>query len=207
MPVRTGVSWWCRRAGGARREEGFTLIELLVAMTLFLVLGAITLSAIVTLSQGLERERITSDITAEARVALERIAREARQAHDLDNPSVHSMTLRVDFDGSGTDNGTLADPEVVTYAFDSGSDSIEMTAQDQHGATITEALLAGQVEELAFTYTSSDWTKDADNDGTVTQAEAGPDGVDRVQISLTVERDDHDEVFRTQVTLRNRSQS
>ncbi len=41
-----------------------------------------------------------------------------------------SLKLCVDFDGSGTNNGTLADPEVVTYAYDPAHKSISMTALD-----------------------------------------------------------------------------
>ncbi len=195
------------RERSAQRDRGFTLVELLVAMTLFLIFSAIVLTAVVTLSKGLDQARVTSDITAEARIAVERMGREARQAHDLTSPSATSMTLEVDFDGSGTSNGTLADPEIVTYAYDTTTKSITLTAKDSGGATLTQALLAGQVQDLSFTYTSSNWAKDANGDGTVTIAEAGAAGVDRVAIRLVVQRDGQNEVFRTETTLRNRSQS
>ena len=39
-------------------ESGFTLVELLVAMTLFLVLGGVVLTAVITMSKALDRERI-----------------------------------------------------------------------------------------------------------------------------------------------------
>jgi prepilin-type N-terminal cleavage/methylation domain-containing protein len=184
------------------RTSGFTLIELLVAMALFLVLGAITLTAIVSLSKGLDRERVTSDITSEARVALDRMAREVRQAEKLENPLPGSMKLSIDFDGNGVIDGSLADPEVVTYAHDSANDSIAMTAMDPSGTTVTAALLAGQVKDLTFKYRSSNWQEYGPDDDV-----SNPADVDRVIIDLTVERDGQDEVFRTQVTLRNRSQS
>jgi prepilin-type N-terminal cleavage/methylation domain-containing protein len=184
------------------KTAGFTLIELLVAMALFLVLGAITLTAIVSLSKGLDRERVTSDITSEARVALERMAREVRQAQELESPLPGSMKLSIDFDGNGVIDGSLADPEVVTYAHDSANDSIAMTAQDPSGTTVTAALLAGQVKDLTFRYRSSNWQEFGPHDEV-----SNADDVDRVIIDLTVERDGQDEVFRTQVTMRNRSQS
>jgi prepilin-type N-terminal cleavage/methylation domain-containing protein len=177
------------------REQGFTLVELMVAMTLFLILGGVVLSAVITMSRGLDEERVTSDI------------RELRQANSLGSAQPTSVKLGIDFDGSGTNNGTLADPEVVTYAYDSGSHSIAMTAQDAGGSTVTEALLAGQVKDLTFSYTSSNWARDANGDGTVTLDEAGIDGVDRVDIRLVVERDGQEDVFTTEVTLRNRSQT
>jgi hypothetical protein len=179
----------------------------MVAMTLFLVLSAIVLSAIITMAKALDRERVSSDTTAEARVALERMARELRQANNLDSAQPTSMRVFVDFDGDGVNSGTLDNPEIVTYAYDAGSQSIKMTGQDASGSTINAALLAGHVKSLDFTYTSSNWAKDANHDGTVTMAEAGVDGIDRVDIRLVVDRDGHDEVFKTQVTLRNRSQT
>ena len=39
--------------GRPGREAGFTLVELMVAMTLFLVLAAVVLSAIVTMAKAL----------------------------------------------------------------------------------------------------------------------------------------------------------
>jgi hypothetical protein len=77
-----------------------------------------------------------------------------------------------------------------------------MTAQDPSGTTVTAALLAGQVKDLTFRYRSSNWQKYGPNDEV-----SNADDVDRVIIDLTVERDGQDEVFRTQVTMRNRSQS
>ena len=195
-------------------DRGFTLVELLVAMTLFLIFSAVVLTAVVTMSKGLDKARVTSDISAEARIALERIAREVRQAESfggtLTSPAA-SLTTKVDFNGNGVIDGSLDDPETVTYAFVPGSSgnpgTIRMTAQDSHGATLSQSLLAGQVAELRFDYTSSDWRRDVNGNGIVTLAEAGADGVDRVAIRLVVERDDQDEVFSTEVTLRNRSQS
>lgn len=192
-----------------RQDAGFTLVELMVAMTLFLILAGVVLSAVMSMSKGLDKVRVTSDISAEARVALERMAREVRQADKLTDPLAQSVTINVDFNGSGsTADGTLTDPEVVTYAYDAGTKSIAMTAKDSSGATLTQALLAGQVTSLAFTYTSSNWAKDTPPyDGTVTLAEAGVDGVDRVRIDLVVARDGTSETFTTSVTLRNRSQT
>ena len=188
-------------------QGGFTLVELLVAMTLFLILSGIVLTAVITLSKGLDKARVTSDVSAEARVALERIAREVRQTKTLQDAQPNRVKLFVDFDGSGANNGSLADPEVVEYAYDSTAKSIRMTAFDSSGSSVDEALLAGQVSALSFTYTSSNWGKDANGDGTVTIAEASIDGVDQVQISLQVTRDGQIENFSTHVTLRNRSQS
>ena len=160
-------------------------------MTLFLVLSAIVLTAVITLSKGLDKARVTSDISAEARIALERIAREVRQsAEDVSQPALTSSRQRqavcVDFDGSGTNNGSLADPEVVTYAYDPARQSIRMTALDSLRTALpldSQALLAGQVRamRLAFKYRSSNWA----NATGPTATSPNPADVDRVEISLT----------------------
>jgi prepilin-type N-terminal cleavage/methylation domain-containing protein len=191
-----------RQPHDAARERGFTLVELLVAMTLFLVLSAVVLTAMITLSKGLDRTRLSSDVSAEARVALERMAREVRQAKSLESPTATAMTVNVDFDGSGVIDGTLADPEKITYAYDASTDSIAMTAKDGAGATVTQDLLAGQVTDLTFAYRSSNWARYSP-----TQEVSIAADVDRVEISLTVEDGGQTDHFTTQVTLRNRSQS
>jgi prepilin-type N-terminal cleavage/methylation domain-containing protein len=194
-----------RRASRTRRDAGFTLVELMVAMTLFLILGGVVLSAVVTMSKGLDEERVTSDISAEARVALERMARELRQANTVVTAQDSSMTLWIDFDGNGVNSGSLADPELVTYAYDTTSHTLKLTGEDASHNTLDAALLAGQVEELNFEYTSSNWAKHPD--GRVDPLVEGTAEIDGVKIILKVEREGHVEDFTTNVTLRNRSQT
>ena len=140
-------------------------------------------------------------------MALERMSRELRQANELDSALPPACAFSSTSMADTVNSGTLDNPEIVTYAYDAGSHSITMTAQDASGNTLDAALLAGHVKSLTFTYTSSNWAKDADHNGTVTLAEAGVDGVDSVDIRLEVETDGHTEVFQTQATLRNRSQT
>ena len=193
-----------------RRDDGFTLIELMVAMTLFLVLGAVVLSAVITMSKALDHERVTGDITAEARVALERMAREIRQADYVLGRSTGCMICGFSLISTATRiTGParvamgLRTPRYITYAYDKTNESIAMRA-DGFGE---ESLLAGHVKGFTFTYFSSDWSKDTDQNGIVTLDEAGTVGVDRVVIDLTVESRGQEDEFRTQVTLRNGSQS
>lgn len=202
----------------ANSQGGFTLVELLVAMSLFLILGAVVFSGVMALSRGLTTARATTDMSAEARTALERISRELRQADTGADPLLfdmqdQSLRFAADFDGDGTIHGSLADPEVVTYAYDADTHSISMTATVPGETPVTRPLLAGWVTALEFTYSSSDWSKDQDPpgpaipDGIVTIDEAGVAGIDRVGIALTVSRDGQSQTFTTEVTMRNRSQT
>jgi prepilin-type N-terminal cleavage/methylation domain-containing protein len=202
-------------------ERGFTLVELLVAMTLFLILSGIVLTAVITMSRGLDRARVSSDISAEARVAVERIARELRQVDDgdsliglteLDAPTDRMMTIKADFDGSGGINSTPDNPEVITYTWDPSTKSIAMVAKDNSLVALpgdsSDALLAGHVVDLHFTYKSSNWSRYPTGVMPDPLAKADAIFVDQVEISLDVDAGDGQvEHFATHVTLRNRSQS
>lgn len=190
-----------------RGRGGFTLVELLVAMGLFVVLGSLVMPSVLAVSRGLDNASVTTDISAEARTALNRIARELRQAKALTAANPQQMTVNVDFDADGVIQGSLSDPEVVSYSYDATAKSVSLTATVPGESTTTQPLLAGQVTALTFTYHSSNWIKDANGDGTVTLAEAGIDGIDRVKIDLTVGRNGRSQTYSTDVTLRNRSQS
>ncbi len=202
------------RTRSAQIDAGYTLVELLVAMTLFLALSGLILSGVLTMSNGLDKVRGTSEITAEARVALERIARDVRQGllrEDLGPVDSTNVTAWVNLDGDADIDEDAQDPELVTYTYDNANDSITLTGRKESGAPISGAsapLLAGHVKALTFTYWSSNWWDDTDGDGQVTQLEAGTGGVDRIQISLDVMSDGGElETFATDVTLRNRSLS
>lgn len=209
-PVRRPTRVW--------GEQGFTLVELMVAMTLFVILGAIALTGVMALSRALDRSRATADLSAEARTALERMARELRQA-DADNSQIimepQRLRFAVDFNGNGTIDGSASDPEIITYSWDPTSPdptiraSISLTATVPFETPTTLPLLAGHVSSLTFTYTSSNWRKDnSPADGTVTLAEAGVAGIDRVRIDLTVSGTGvSSQTFSTDVTMRNRSQA
>lgn len=203
-PRTTSSSTGALPDGRASRDQGFTLVELLVAMTLFLVLSALVLTSVMSMSRGVEQARVTADVTAEARLALTRIAREVRQAKSLESITETSMTVNVDFNGDRLINGTSSDPERITYEYSDAGQSIAMTAKDAGYTPVTVALLAGHVKSLTFEYRSSNWAKYAP---TQALGNANVIDVDRVKITLVVERDGRTEQFQTQVTLRNRSQS
>lgn len=61
-------------------NDGYTLVELLVAMTLMLLVLAASLSALVAIQRGGDRVTNRANEISQARVALERMTRELRQA-------------------------------------------------------------------------------------------------------------------------------
>ena len=67
-------------ADDGRSDEGLTLVELLVAMTLMIVLASVTLTVVKTSQSALDVSRTSQDLNEEARQAINRMARDIRQA-------------------------------------------------------------------------------------------------------------------------------
>lgn len=213
--------------GAVPRDAGFTLVELLVAMALFAVLGTLLLGFALSSAGVTDRVGATTDATSEARLALQRMSRELRQAQDLSGAVVDSrgrvtaLTLRVDFDGDGVIDSDAADPEVLTYRYDAAGQRLTLTANDADGTSITRPVLAGRVTSLDIGLRSSLWVYDSDGDGATTWQEldasslgnrnGAPDGaeiglVDLVQVTLTVTDGETTEQFTVRAQMRNRRQ-
>ena len=162
-----------RRMGMHRRDSaGYTLVEMLVALSIFAILGAIVMSTILGARQAADSTRLTSDLNEEARVALNRISRELRQAVALSDvktasglpvtvaaPSAaRSFTFSADFDGDGVIEPTATDPEELTYSWN-GSQLL-LTAADVSGTVVTSPVLAAHVTSFAVDFRSSLWQYD-----------------------------------------------
>lgn len=217
-----------RLMGGDRPgDSGFTLVEMLVAFLLFGVLGTILLSTAISSRDALRATQESHNLNEEARVALNRMARELRQARELTAVSAPdgttSLTFWVDFDGDSAQDTTGSDPEVLTYTFD--GKRIVLSATDSAGNVIASPVLAGQVTDFKLDYFSSDYRRDCNHDGatnwreldayTVTcTARAASDGkldaselaeIDAVQIEFSVLEGSRRQDYKTQVDLRNAS--
>ncbi len=59
-------------------ERGFTMIEMIVAASLFMMLNLFTFSAVLSHAKVTEATRDATDINQEARLVLNRMARELR---------------------------------------------------------------------------------------------------------------------------------
>jgi prepilin-type N-terminal cleavage/methylation domain-containing protein len=153
---------------------GYTLVEMLVALSIFSVLGAMIMSTVLTARSTTDNTRLTSDLNEEARVALNRISRELRQAVALSdvkasgggavvaaNPAAAtSFTFTADFDGDGVIEPTATDPEELTYSWN-GSQLL-LTAADVSGNVVTSPVLAAHVTSFAIEFRSSLWQYDCD---------------------------------------------
>jgi prepilin-type N-terminal cleavage/methylation domain-containing protein len=184
------------RGGGQR---GFTLVELLVAAGLFLVLSTMLFSTVISGARQARNGREYNDLNEEARLLLNRMSRELREAQAISavtNPGAavssagtalyptyyapaagnSSVTFDVDFNGNGTIEPTAADPERLTYQYDRANRRVLLTAAGE-----TLPVLAGNVEAFAMRYTSrvyqSDGSVNVTKDGTVNWEELDADTV------------------------------
>lgn len=241
-------------------DSGFTLVELLVAMTIVIALLTISTSTLVASNSAVATTRKVQGLNEEARQALNRIARDVRQASAIvtavnpDRPtfepgSIVALSFRSDFDGDGCIAGVTPtvqppgftgckaynslNPEDVTYCFAPSTAQLYVIDNNATGVTPVTAtstscsggqpLLAGDVFAFKISYRSNVYRDDVDpSDGVTTWREldsAGPpDGnnngqldtvelgnVDSVVFELTMRSGGHQQVYRTQVDLRNRS--
>jgi len=132
-----------RRAN--RDDSGFTLVEMLVAVVLMGIMGTVFMSVILGAKDSATATKSSQDLNEEARLGLNRMARELRQATKLssvlnpDGPSyttsnITAVTFSADFNGDGCINGVMPtpaptptptcvandanNPEVLTYCWD-----------------------------------------------------------------------------------------
>lgn len=129
----------------AARDAGFTLVEMLVSVVVLGLLGSIFLTTVIGSKNSANATVSEHDLNEEARLALNRMARELRQATGLtnvlnaDGPSYSSsaitaITYTADFNGDGCVDGvaptptptpapvcqpySAANPETLTYCWD-----------------------------------------------------------------------------------------
>lgn len=110
--------------GGSRDDAGFTLVELLVAMSLAMVLVSVAMVTVVNSQKVVVTGKQLQDINEEARQAVNRMARDVRQAKAVvtavnpDGPAYSATGLTAvrfaaDFDGDGCIGGVAPSPAVT----------------------------------------------------------------------------------------------
>ena len=152
-------------------DAGFSLVELLVALALFSVLGGTLMATLLASKASVAASRETHDLNEEARLVLNRMSRELRQATAITAVSAPvtinsvarqsgavSVSFSVDFDGNGVIDASAVDPEVLTYKWD-GSE-ILLIANDTSGFPVASPVLSGKVSNFALDYFSSDYRRD-----------------------------------------------
>lgn len=212
-------------------DAGVSLVEVLVGMGLFGVLSTILLSVSLSTSDVTEHTRLVSEVNTESQLVMERMTRELRQASLvtlLDGSTGPTdpayLRFQVDFDGEpATVEAANAAPVTLAYAWDPATG--DLTISETAGAVTDTGTLAEGVTAFTVTAGSTLWQYDANGDGDTTWEElndAGPPVgdndsprvldvelpyVDRVEITMTVERDidgdPFEQTYVTKVDMRN----
>jgi prepilin-type N-terminal cleavage/methylation domain-containing protein len=135
-----------------RGDRGFTLIELLVVVALFAVVSVGLYQVMLSSVRGNETAQDVATIAQEARLGLNRVVRDTREASSLLEATDTSYTISVRFPGSDV-------VEDLTYSYHAGSKTIRLNGQ---------VLIKG-VEPIGttpiFTYSSNRLEYDWDANG------------------------------------------
>ena len=183
------------------REGGFTLVEMLVSMMILFTLSAVAMTTVVNTSSAVKDTTQIQGLNEEARLAINRMARDLRQASsivtavDPDGPvfvssGIVAIRLNADFDGDGciggVGTGCLAynsgNPEDISYCYEFSSKQLYVIDNQATGVTpVTAAttsctggqpLLAGNVDSFKVEYRSNQYRFDLNpSDGVTTWRE------------------------------------
>ncbi|HEX2058051.1 MAG TPA: prepilin-type N-terminal cleavage/methylation domain-containing protein [Actinomycetota bacterium] len=168
-------------------ERGFSMVELLVGIFVFSLVGSGLVSILFSVARSTDSTTSSVRISEEARLGLNRLIRDAREAAWIDLSSTDpaathdSFTVRVDFNA----DGAFANPssataqgnyEVVTYAYDAASDRITVTAPGVGAETLVRGVDCvrdsnGVCKSSVFSFTSNRLEYDWNQDGVTTLAE------------------------------------
>lgn len=158
----------------SKDQSGFTLTELLVVMGLFSLFASMFYTVMFAGQRGGNTTQDMATISQEARLGLNRMIRDTREAAQVDGllaATPTSYRVRVDFNGDGDLDDEAED---VTYAYDAVGRRITISTIPA-GGSVTETLVAG-VEPIPghdmFTFTSNRLEYDTSpTDGVTTIAE------------------------------------
>lgn len=154
-------------------DSGLTLIELAVAMALIGTLIGLIGTAVAGQQRTAKDVVEVNNLNEEARVMVNRISRELRQAKSIiavaGTDGKHGMTFAVDFNNNDVIDTGTSDPEELTYTYD--GTRVLLSAADDTGAVASLPVLSGVVNTFSLSYRSNLYLYDCNGDGETTWQE------------------------------------
>lgn len=166
-----------------REESGYSLVEVIVSLFVFSIISIGFIGVMMSGARSTDVTRRNVRLSEEARLGLNRIVRDVREAGWIALPgnqaatAYTSFTVKTDYNGNGAyansagPAGTAeSNYEVVTYTYDAATKSITVTAD----GFPAETLIKG-VEPIGstpvFSFTSNRLEFDWNADGVTTMTE------------------------------------
>jgi hypothetical protein len=202
---------------------------MLVASTIFLIISTLMFTLVLSGARTMKNTRLYNDLNEEARLVINRMSREIREAKSITtvtNPGGtafqanqdSSITFEVDFDGDGTIEPNADDPERITYYYKYADERLFLQAGGVDYPILAENVTAFRLDftsSAAYLYDAdqngtTDWEElDGDTTGKVGNGNGALDSaelknVDSVSITVTVLEAPHQQNYRTTIDLRNR---
>lgn len=195
----------CLQRACSSGEQGFTLVELLVSIGIFSVIMAGMFSFLWGVSAHWQTGQEIADATENARLGLNRMTRELRQASMITAADSTSVSFNVDFGGG---------QETITYTYTPGSETDGIANGTVWRTSTTssgQVALVDGVESIQFSYFGNNYRCDANADGIIAESEIyGCSGsplreIAEVDITLVMNAGDRtSKTFDAQAWLRNR---
>lgn len=125
-----------RRAGdNGHREDGFTILEVVVSMSIFLVVLAVFLAGMVSMTRGTSRAQTTADAGDALRIAFQNMDQQIRYSSSINYPGAGtSGAVYVEFITTAQPDGQA--PLCTQWRYDPSAGSLGYrTVRDAAGAT------------------------------------------------------------------------
>lgn len=180
-------------------EGGYSLLEVLVALVVFSVVSIGFVGVMMSGARSTDVTRRNVRLSEEARLGLNRIVRDVREAGWITLPGTApdgiytSFTAKTDYNGDGVYSNSAgpagtaeSNYEVVTYTYDAAAGTITVTAE----GFPPETLIKG-VEKIpsapVFAFTSNRLEYDWDGDGVTTLLEVNQNACSQGGNNLTLD--------------------
>ena len=164
-----------------RDESGFTIVEVLVAVSVFAIVSIGFYQVMFSGVRGSDTTRDVARISEEARLGLNRLIRDTREARAIFSADSDSYEIEVDYNADGNiDYGQF---ERIRYTYNSADGTITLAAYDGTGYGPEEVLVRGvsllNANRPVFDYGSNHLEYDykTDNGGTYSSWPTPGDGL------------------------------